>query len=160
MDTRQPRMAPVALSSSVRAPVQTCTDHAIFERPIDLSHSPHYLGEEEGPNEQALLSVIMGKQWEQAILLGDIFSTQGSGQRAGHLWHIVLAGLAQVVIEAPVRHAAFLLRTQLVFTGRPVVGRIDVRQKTGEHARLAGAHVRAVRHPLGLLASKISACIE
>ena len=67
-----------------------------------------------------------------------------------HLGHVVLAGLAQVVVQAPVLDAALLLRAELVAAARPVVGALDVRQQAHEHACLAGAHVRAVRGALRL----------
>ena len=74
----------------------------------------------------------------------------GSTEAGGHLGHVVLAGLAQVVVQAPVLDAALLLRAELVPAARPVVRALDVRQQAHEDARLARAHIRAVRSPLRL----------
>lgn len=74
----------------------------------------------------------------------------GSTEAGGHLGHVVLARLAQVVVQAPVLDAALLLRAELVPAARPVVRALDVRQQAHEDARLAWAHIRAVRSPLRL----------
>ena len=71
-------------------------------------------------------------------------------QGAAHLGHVVLAGLAQVVVEAPVADTARLLRAQLVPAARPVVLALDVREQACEHARLPGPHISAVCSSLGL----------
>ena len=76
-----------------------------------------------------------------------MYVQDGGGQDLGD---VLLAGLAQVIVEAPVLHPARLLRGQLVAAARAVVGRLDVRQQAREHARLAWPHALAVRRPLRL----------
>lgn len=170
--TRHFSMAPVALSSSALAPVHTYSAHHItpYHAVLHVNVSWHLgLYQHEArmhPSSQRLdagqvhlnISSMLGHvmtprehgRTKGALSMWCLDARLPSRQSAAYLGHVILAGLAQVIVEAPVANPARLLCAELISAGWPVVSALNVRQQACEHPCLSRSHIRTVSSALCL----------